>query len=88
MRIDAVQQRWLRMVRGDPTPVGVGDLIIEPDERTSGRPLATSTEPSTGSSKTSSPSRSRSALRGEREEDAALPVSWRRWTPVIQRARR
>ena len=30
----------------------------------------------------------RSALRGEREEDAALPVSWRRWTPVIQRARR
>jgi hypothetical protein len=35
-----------------------------------------------------SPSRSRSALRGEREEDAALPVSWRRWTPVIQRARR
>ena len=33
-------------------------------------------------------SRSRSALRGEREEDAALPVSWRRWTPVIQRARR
>jgi hypothetical protein len=23
------------------------------------------------------PSRSRSALRGEREEDAALPVSWR-----------
>ena|SRR5436309_11559640 len=29
-----------------------------------------------------------SALRGEREEDAALPVSWRRWTPVIQRARR
>jgi len=37
---------------------------------------------STGSSKTSSPSRSRSALRGEPEEDAALPVSWRRWTPV------
>jgi hypothetical protein len=28
------------------------------------------------------------SLRGEREEDAALPVSWRRWTPVIQRARR
>jgi hypothetical protein len=22
------------------------------------------------------------------EQDAALPVSWRRWTPVIQRARR
>jgi hypothetical protein len=33
-------------------------------------------------------SRSRSALRGEREEDAALPVRWRRWTPVFQRARR
>jgi hypothetical protein len=30
----------------------------------------------------------RSALRGEREEDAALPVSWRRWTAVTQRARR
>jgi hypothetical protein len=37
---------------------------------------------------TSSLSRSRSALRGECEEDAALPVSWRRWTPVVQRARR
>jgi hypothetical protein len=33
-----------------------------------------------GSSKTSSPSRSRSGLRGEREVDAALPVSRRRWT--------
>jgi hypothetical protein len=53
-----------------------------------GLSTALSTEPSTGSSKTSSPSRSRSALRGEREEDAALPVSWRRWTPVIQPARR
>ncbi len=36
----------------------------------------------------SSPSRSRSALRGKRDEDGALPVSWRRWTPVFQRARR
>ncbi|PSK61698.1 hypothetical protein B0E53_06397 [Micromonospora sp. MH33] len=27
-------------------------------------------------------------LHGERKEDAGLPVSWRRWTPVIQRARR
>jgi hypothetical protein len=28
-RTDAVQQRRLRVVRGDPTPVGVGDLVVE-----------------------------------------------------------
>jgi hypothetical protein len=28
------------------------------------------------------------SLHGERKEDAAPPVSWRRWTAVIQRARR
>jgi hypothetical protein len=65
-----------------------GTMMLADLAEATGLSTALSTEPSTGSSKTSFPSRSRSALRGEREEDAALPVSWRRWTPVIQRARR
>jgi hypothetical protein len=46
---------------------GIGLVVAV---RTDAAPLTTSTELSTGSSKTSSPSRSRSALRGEREEHA------------------
>jgi hypothetical protein len=38
-----------------------------------------------------SPRSAERLLEGEdvfEEQDATLPVSWRRWTPVIQRARR
>lgn len=46
------------------------DLVVA--VRADAAPLATFMEPSTGSSKMSSPSRSRSALHGERKEGGTL----------------
>jgi hypothetical protein len=36
--LHVVEEGSAVMVRGDPVPIGVGDLVVDPGERASGRP--------------------------------------------------